>query len=81
MATTAPQTSGSRSRTQARKKPHDDGAYTGPSQSSAAIAAGAKRQAPDRAEGERQKRKRVDTSARKMERVLDSDLKEPSLVR
>ncbi|KAH7926197.1 hypothetical protein BV22DRAFT_1063441 [Leucogyrophana mollusca] len=59
--------SGSRSRPQARKKPNDDAAYFGPP------AAGAKRQAADRAEGEpRVKRKRVDVStnaARKAEKL------------
>ncbi|KAI5989765.1 hypothetical protein EDD15DRAFT_2459728, partial [Pisolithus albus] len=49
--------SGSRSRTQARRKPNDDAAYTGPSST------GAKRHAVDRAEGEpRVKRKRDEKS-------------------
>lgn len=59
--------SGSRSRTQARRKPNDDAAYTGPSST------GAKRHAVDRAEGEpRVKRKRVEPGSRKAEKV-DAD--------
>lgn len=59
--------SGSRSRTQTRRKPNDDAAYTGPSST------GAKRHATDRAEGEpRVKRKRVEPGSRKAEKV-DAD--------
>ncbi|KAF8633967.1 hypothetical protein AX15_001145 [Amanita polypyramis BW_CC] len=69
MSTTAsnpPQPSNPRPRPQARKKPNDDAAYTGPS--AAALAAGgtqsAKRQASDRAEGEpRNKRKKAELAA------------------
>lgn len=54
---------GSRSRPQARKKPNDDAAYFGPPLG-ATGAAGTKRQAADKAEGEpRVKRKRVDVNA------------------
>ena len=75
MATSAPQTSTSRARTQARKKTNDDAAYFGPSGSAAS---GSKRQAVDKAEGEpRTKRKRVDAMqsniAGSRKDALDSD--------
>jgi len=60
MSASAPQSSSSRARTQARKKINDDAAYLGPSASTAS--AGTKRLAGDKADGEpRTKRKRVDT--------------------
>lgn len=61
MASNGTQSAPSRARTQARKKVNDDAAYFGPSSSSGA--AGTKRQAADRADGEpRVKRKRVDAA-------------------
>lgn len=60
-----PSTSGSRSRPQARKKPNDDASYFGPALGSSG-AAGTKRQAADKVEGEpRGKRKRVEPVARR----------------
>lgn len=72
LSANAGSTSGSRSRPQARKKPNDDAAYFG--------AAGMKRQAVDRAEGEpRSKRKRVEHGSavsRKAEKsTADEDYK------
>ncbi|KAI5991303.1 hypothetical protein F5J12DRAFT_468640 [Pisolithus orientalis] len=70
--------SGSRSRPQARRKPNDDAAYTGPSST------GAKRHATDRAEGEpRVKRKRLDpasAAARRAEKAEADEEDEKSIV-
>ncbi|KAI6022577.1 hypothetical protein EDC04DRAFT_2575156 [Pisolithus marmoratus] len=69
---------GSRSRPQARRKPNDDAAYTGPSST------GAKRHATDRAEGEpRVKRKRLEpgsAAARRAEKADADDEDEKSNV-
>ncbi|KAG5654326.1 hypothetical protein H0H81_004280 [Sphagnurus paluster] len=55
-----PSSSGSRSRPQARRKPNDDASYFGPPAASS-TAAGVKRHAADKADGEpRGKRKRVE---------------------
>lgn len=74
MATSAPQASTSRARTQARKKTNDDAAYFGPSGSAAS---GSKRQAVDKAEGEpRTKRKRVEAMQSNIRKdILDSDIR------
>ena len=59
-ASTTQPTTGSRSRTQSRKKVNDDAAYFGPPASNVSMSS-AKRQAPDKAEGEpKVKRKRVE---------------------
>ncbi|KAG5646872.1 hypothetical protein DXG03_001948 [Asterophora parasitica] len=66
MSASAPQSaaSGSRSRPQARRKPNDDASYFGPPVASGSSAAGVKRNAADKADGEpRGKRKRVEPIA------------------
>lgn len=67
MSTPAPQTSttGSRSRPQARKKPNDNASYFGPALGGFG-AAGTKRHATDKVEGEpRGKRKRIEPATRR----------------